>query len=310
MLRIIRKKRCKIVYRSEYFSGLHGTQSRNTFDVVKYKKVRDQLIKEKLIRRADILTPPRLSDKDLMLVHTRDYLDKLRDPMTVGKILNLDYVNPWDEYIFEYFRYVSGGTLLGAEYALKNNTTVFNLGGGYHHAHPDRGEGFCLINDVAIAIRKLRKAGRLRKTLIADLDYHQGNGNLLYFKNDESTFTFSLHAVDWDVISGKRHNISVELPSHTNDETYLKILRNEFSRVFTIFQPELIFYIAGSDPYIMDTLGDFDISEEGMLKRDMYIYRETRNRNIPFVVLGAGGYGPESWKIYYNFIKRVIVKGK
>ncbi|MBN2366139.1 MAG: histone deacetylase, partial [Calditrichaeota bacterium] len=221
-----------------------------------------------------------------------------------------DYVNPWDEYIFEYFRYVGGGTVLAVDHALRHETTVFNLGGGYHHAHPDRGEGFCLINDVAIAIRKMRKLARLKKTLIIDLDYHQGNGNLLYFRNDESTFTFSVHAESWNEIGGKRHNVNIELPSHTGDEKYLKTIKSELPRIFSLFQPDLVFYIAGSDPYILDTLGDFDISEEGLLKRDMFVYKESRNRNLPFVVLGGGGYGPDSWKIYYNFIKRVILKGK
>jgi histone deacetylase 11 len=310
MIRYFRKKRCKIVYRSEYFSGIHASSSRQTFDVMKFKKVRDELIRKKLIRRKDIITPPRLSEKDLRLVHTKEYLSRLKDPMTVGQILNLDYVNPWDNYILEFFKYVAGGTLLAAEYALEHNTTVFNLGGGYHHAQPDRGEGFCLINDVAIAIKKLHKAHRVKFTLIIDLDYHQGNGNLLFFRNDETTFTFSMHANNWNEITGKINNLDIELPSHTRDETYLDILKNELPRVLNVFQPELVFYIAGSDPYILDTLGDFDISEEGMLKRDILVYKEIRNRNLPLVVLGAGGYGPESWKIYYNFIQWVIKKGK
>ncbi len=310
MISFFRKNRCKIVYRSEYFSGIHAPQSRQTFDVMKFKKVRDELIKKKLIRRKNILTPSRLSEKDLRLVHTRNYLNSLKNPTTVGQILNLDYVNPWDEYIFEFFKYVSGGTILAAEYALEHNTTVFNLGGGYHHAHPDRGEGFCLINDVAIAIRKIRKSNKIKSILILDLDYHQGNGNLLYFKNDENTFTFSIHADNWNEISGKINNLDIELPSHTRDERYLKILKTELPRVFGMFEPELVFYIAGSDPYILDTLGDFDISEDGLLKRDIFVYREVRNRELPFVVLGAGGYGPDSWKIYFNFIRWVIKKGK
>jgi len=277
---------------------------------MKFKKVRDQLIKDKLIRRKDVLTATRITDDDLLLVHTKEYLDTLKNPMIIGKILNLSYVNPWDEYIFEYFRYVSGGTVIAAEYSLEHHLTVFNLGGGYHHAHPDRGEGFCLINDVAVAIRKLQNSKKLVNTLIVDLDYHQGNGNLLYFRNDENTFTFSIHANNWDEISGKSNNIDIELPSHTSNEKYLKTMSEELPKVFNVFNPDMVIYIAGSDTYIKDTLGDFDISEEGMLQRDIYIYRESIRRNLPLVVLGAGGYGPESWKIYFNFIKWVITKGK
>jgi len=309
-MRLFRKKRCKIVYRSEYIAAIHAQNSHRSFDVMKFKKVRDQLIKERLIRRKDVLTAPRISDEDLLLVHTKDYLETLKNPILVGKILNLDYVNPWDEYVFEYFRYVTGGTLVGFEYALDHNLAVFNLGGGYHHAHPDRGEGFCLINDVAIAIRKMQLQNKIENSLIIDLDYHQGNANLLYFRNDENTFTFSIHADNWNEISGKKHNVDIELPSHTPDETYLKILKDELTRVYTIFQPDLVIYLAGSDPYIEDTLGDFNVTEKGMLNRDKFVYLSARKREIPLVVLGAGGYGPESWKIYFNFIKWVIKKGK
>jgi histone deacetylase 11 len=309
MMRFFRKAKCKIVYRSEYLSTIHAQNAHRSFDVMRFKKVRDQLIKEKLTKPKEILKAPRISDEDLLLVHTKDYLDSLKNPITVGEILNLDYVNPWDEYIMEYFRYVSGGTLLATEYTLENETIVFNLGGGYHHAHPDRGEGFCLINDVAIAIRKMQAQQKAKRFLIIDLDYHQGNGNLLYFQSDEDIFTFSMHADKWDEISGKKNNIDIELPAHSKDQMYLDILRKELPGVYTIFSPDLVFYIAGSDPYILDTLGDFDISEEGMLERDKIVYQESKNYDLPLVVLGAGGYGPESWKIYYNFIKWVTREG-
>ncbi len=309
MMRIFRRIPCKIVYRSEYLSGIHAQNNHRSFDVMRFKKVRDRLIKEKLTRPKDFLRAPRISDEDLLLVHTREYLESLKDPLAVGKILNLDYVNPWDDYILEYFRYVSGGTLLATEYALENETTVFNLGGGYHHAHPARGEGFCLINDVAIAIRKLQAQHRANRCLIIDLDYHQGNGNLLYFQNDENIFTFSMHADKWDEISGKKNNIDIELPAHSKDQMYLDILRRELPGVYTIFSPDLVFYIAGSDPYINDTLGDFDITEGGLLERDKIVYQESKKYGLPVVVLGAGGYGPESWKIYFNFIKWVIREG-
>ncbi|UCF64910.1 MAG: histone deacetylase [bacterium] len=309
MIRIFRKIPCKLVYRSEYMTGIHAQNTHRSFDVMRFKKIRDQLIREKLIRHSHILKAPRITDEDLLLVHTREYLNSLRNPLTVGKILNLDYVNPWDEYILEYFRYVSGGTLLATEYALEHKTAVFNLGGGYHHAHPDRGEGFCLINDVAIAIRKMQALQKLNRSLIVDLDYHQGNGNLLYFQNDENIFTFSMHADNWNEVSNKTHNIDIELPAHTQDKLYLDVLTKELPGVFSIFSPDLVFYIAGSDPYIQDSLGDFDLTEKGMLERDKFVYQQIRKHEIPLVILGAGGYGPESWKIYFNFIKWVIKEG-
>ena len=309
-MRILRKNRCKLVYRSEYFSGIHARNAHQTFDVMRYKKVRDRLIKDKLIRRKDILPAPRISDEDLRLVHTEEYLNSLKHPMTVAKILNIDYINPWDEYVFEYFRYITGGTLLATEHALEHKTTVFNLGGGYHHAHPDRGEGFCLINDVAIGIRKMQINKLVDKTLIIDLDYHQGNGNLLYFQNDDNVFTFSMHSNNWVEIDNKEYNVDIELPDKINDELYLRILFSELPKVYSVFEPDLVIYLAGSDPFIHDALGKFEISEEGMLERDKYVYLTARKRDVALVVLGAGGYGPESWKTYYNFIKWVIQKGK
>jgi histone deacetylase 11 len=309
MMKLFKRTPCKIVYRSEYLTTIHAQNAHRSFDVMRFKKVRDQLIKEKLTRPKDILKAPRISDEDLLLVHTQEYLDSLKNPLTVGKLLNLDYVNPWDEYILEYFRYVSGGTLLATEHALENKTSVFNLGGGYHHAHPNRGEGFCLINDIAIAIRKMQTSQRAYRYLIIDLDYHQGNGNLLYFQNDENIFTFSMHADKWDEIPEKNNNIDIELPAHAKDQLYLDILRRELPGVYTIFSPDIVFYVAGSDPYIKDTLGDFDISEEGLLERDKIVYQETKKYELPMVILGAGGYGPESWKIYFNFIKWVFREG-
>ncbi len=303
------KPHCKIVYKSEYFAGIQARDSRQSFDAMKFKKIRDQLIKERLIRRKDVLKAQQISNEDLLLVHTKEYLDSLKDPMKVGEILNLDYVNPWDDYIYEYFRYVTGGTLLAAEYALRHNTTVFNLGGGYHHAHPDRGEGFCLINDVAIALRKMENEKRIKRALIVDLDYHQGNGNLLFFENDEGVFTFSMHAESWVSGTGKKNNEDIELHSHIKDEEYLKILSEKLPEAMQTANPDLVIYIAGSDTYAMDSLGDFDLSKEGLLERDKLVYHTVRQQNTPLVVVEGGGYGPESWKIYFNFIKWVIKKG-
>jgi len=184
---------------------------------------------------------------------------------------------------------------------------VFNLGGGYHHAHPDRAEGFCLINDVAIAIEKLRQMGKLQKALVIDLDYHQGNGTTLFYLNNPNVFTFSIHAENWATVDSES-NIDIEMPSHTRDAAYLSTLKENLAKVFERFAPDLVIYLAGADPFILDSLGDFDITEEGMLERDMYIYIQVRQRKIPLAIVAAGGYGPESWKVYYNFIKSVIKK--
>lgn len=306
-MRLFKAKPCRIVYRSEYMTSIHATDSHQTFDVMKFKKIRDRLVAERLVRRKQFLLAEMLSDEDLRMVHQKEYLHSLKNPALVGRALALDYVNPWDNYIMEYFRYVSAGTVLAAEYALEHRTTVFNLGGGYHHAHPDRAEGFCLINDVAIAIEKLRRKNKLQKVLVIDLDYHQGNGTTLFYLNDPNVFTFSIHAENWATVDSES-NIDIELPSHTLDAAYLSTLKENLPKVFERFTPDLVIYLAGADPFILDSLGDFDITEEGMLERDMYVYIQVRQRNIPLAIVAAGGYGPESWKVYYNFIKSVIKK--
>jgi acetoin utilization deacetylase AcuC-like enzyme len=160
---------------------------------------------------------------------------------------------------------------------------------------------------VAIAIEKLRRKSKLQKVLVIDMDYHQGNGTTLYYLNDPDVFTFSIHAENWVTVESET-NIDVELPSHTKDAAYLSKLKENLPKIFERFTPELVIYLAGGDPFILDSLGDFDITEEGMLERDMYVFTEVRQRKIPLAIVAAGGYGPESWKVYYNFIKSVIKK--
>jgi histone deacetylase 11 len=275
---------------------------------MRFKKIRDQLIKDRLLKRKDVLKAKQVSSKDLLRVHTKEYLDSLKNPTVVGKILNLDYVDPWDNYVLEHFRFMVGGTILATRFALERNKVVFNLGGGYHHAHPDRGEGFCLLNDVVITIEKFAEEKIIKRVLVVDLDYHQGNGILLFYRNNPDVFTFSMHAESWESVE-KENNIDIELPSHIDDNEYLSELKSNLPKVLEKFAPDLTIYLAGSDPFIEDELGDFDISEEGMLERDIFVYQLIKSYKIPLVVLAAGGYGVDSWKIYYNFIKWVIKNG-
>lgn len=305
---LFRSKPCKIVYRNEYLTAIHSRNSHQSFDPMRFRKIRDHLIHERLIKRKDVLRAEQVSDQDLLLVHTREYLNSLKNPAIVANILNLDYVDPWDNYVFEYFRYMVGGTLLATQYALDKNITVFNLGGGYHHAHPDRAEGFCMMNDVAIAIEKFKWRYKLDRVLIIDLDYHQGNGILKYYADNPNVFTFSMHGESWDRID-KENNIDIELPAHVEDEEYLDVLHSQLPNILGKFEPDLTIYLAGGDPYIQDAIGDFNLSEEGLLERDIFVYRQVRERKIPLVVLAAGGYGKESWKPYYFFIKWVMQNG-
>ncbi len=298
---IFKREYAKVVYSIDYIYGLPSVGAHQTFDIMRFKKIRDKLVEDKLLNRRHILRPDPCSYDDIRLVHTETYLKKIRNAQYASKILKIDVVNLFYNSILEYYRAVTGGTLLATAYALKWNVPVFNLGGGYHHAHPDKAEGFCLLNDVAIAIEKFRKLRRGQKFMIIDLDYHQGNGNLLYFKDDEQVYTFSMHADTWVEID-RPNNRDILLPSGCSDEEYLTTMERELNESCMEFKPDVVFYIAGSDVYEKDTLGDMRLSREGILKRNLFVYRKVRKRGLPLVVLAGGGYGQDSWEVYYDFI--------
>ena len=307
MIKFFKKERSRIVYSSDYIYGLPSVGDRQTFDIMRFKKVRDKLVNEKKVSRRHILVPDLCSYEDLRLVHTQEYLNKIRDSQYAAKLLKLDVVDLFSNSILEYFRAVTGGTLLATAYALKWKLPVFNLGGGYHHAHPDRAEGLCLINDVAIAIEKFRQLQRGKKFMIIDLDYHQGNGNLLYFKDDEDVYTFSMHGDTWVEIE-RKYNKDILLPKGCADDEYLSIMEKELNNSCWEFQPDVVFYIAGSDVYEKDTLGDMNITREGMMKRNLFVCHKVRSKKLPLVIVAGGGYGQDSWEVYYDFIAACMRK--
>lgn len=301
-----KNKNVHVVFSHDYVS-IPTTDSFQNYDVLRYKKIRDKLVTEKLLKRQRILKPYMVAYEDIKLVHTESYINQIKDPMNVARILNLGYINPWDSYILEYFRVVTGGTILAAAYAFKSGGVVFNLGGGFHHAKPGKGAGFCLINDIAIAIQKMRKKKRGQKFVIIDLDYHQGDGNLVYFKDDEDVYTFSIHASSWETIE-KKHNFDGLVKNDCSWQEYKSVLENNLKDICISFEPDLVFYNAGSDPYEKDTLCDMNLTRDEMLERNMYIFRKIQSLKIPLVVTAGGGYGPDSWEIYFDFLKSALTK--
>jgi len=254
---------------------------------------------------ADFIAPPPVSEEELLLVHTPEYLAEIRRPEVLARLLFLDPGHPWDDRLLDPFVCATGGTIAAARRAVTERVIGVNLGGGFHHAQADRADGFCAIADVAIAIRVLQQNRQIERVLIVDLDYHHGNGNAEIFANDESVFTFSMHAGNWCWIT-KRNNRDVELPSHTTDATYLAMLRTHLPEIVRDFRPDFAVYVAGSDPFVADTLGDFDISEAGMFDRDRMVTHEVWGHDIPMVVVTAGGYGESSWRIHFNYIRWLL----
>jgi acetoin utilization deacetylase AcuC-like enzyme len=299
------RSRPRLFYRDEYVYDVLEAGIRHTFDVQKPRRIRDALIATHAATAAHFICPPAVTEEELLRVHTPAYLAEIRRPEVLARLLFLDPEHPWDERLLEPFLFATGGTVAAARLAMSQHALAVNLGGGFHHAQADRADGFCAIADAAIAIRVLQHSRQIERALIVDLDYHHGNGNAEIFAGDESVFTFSVHAGNWCWIT-KRNNRDVELPSHTADAEYLDTLQQHLPAIVAAFQPDIVFYVAGSDPFVEDTLGDFDISEAGMLVRDQLVTRAVWGHGIPMAVVTAGGYGPSSWRIHFNYFRWLL----
>ena len=305
MIGFFKHPKAYIVFSSEYLIGVSTYGDHNSFDIFKYKRIRDRLISDKLLKVKHILYPQPCSFSDISLVHTPKFIRQIKDPLYVNHALKIELNSMWDNTVLEYYKAVSGGTVFAAFNALNLRKPVFNLGGGFHHSQPDKAEGFCLINDVAIAIKKIKAKTNIKNVMIIDLDYHQGNGNSIIFKEDESVFTFSVHADCWTKLDAVS-NRDVLVSSDISDREYLRKIELNLSEILKTFKPELIFYIAGSDPYSKDLLADMKISKQAMLDRNLYVLKKSNEVKSPIVILPGGGYGPDSWEIYYEFIKTTL----
>jgi acetoin utilization deacetylase AcuC-like enzyme len=302
------RRKITAVYSSAYILGSADVQALDHFDPQRYKKIRDHLIAEGLLRYRDFVKPPSVSREQLRLVHTDEYVQKLSDPISVAGLFGIGNASPWDNSLSEFFKTISGGTVWGAlEMLRRPEIPVFNLAGGFHHAHPDKAEGYCLINDVVIAIRCMRKRNEKLKIMVVDLDYHQGNGILRLLKEDKLSYTFSIDAVRWiDCLKGNNTMLKVE--KGCEDDEYLELLTENLPLVLDDFRPDVLIYLAGADVFADDFLGDLNLSEAGMLKRDMFVFDSARERGISILSLPAGGYGEKSWIPFFNFMKTVIKK--
>ncbi|MCC6747035.1 MAG: histone deacetylase [Deltaproteobacteria bacterium] len=300
----------RLVYHPDYISFPTDAGARATFDVRRPARILEELRRRRLVARDQVLCPELARREDLLRVHPAHFLDEIGRPEKLAELL---FVQPDPLFMIdsplEPFLAQTGGTILAAERALADGLPIFNLGGGFHHAQRDRAEGFCPVNDVAIAIRRVQELGLASRVLVFDLDFHHGNGTALIFSEDERVFTASVHGQTWAHVEGKAHNLDRELPPGTTDEPYLEAVRDALATALGRFRPELVIYLAGADPYCEDKLGDFAISEEGMLRRDLHVFETVTGAGLPLAVVLAGGYGPLAWTIPYNFIHSVLTGG-
>ncbi len=284
----------KIVYSDRYQLNIGA----HVFPTVKYARVRRRLVERGVASAADFLEPTALSWDDLALVHTPEYLEKLRTGrLALEEIAQMEI--PWSAAIVEGFRLMSGGTLLGARLALADAgigpaaarrwSVVVHLGGGFHHAFCTHGEGFCMFNDVAVTIRRLKQDELISRAAIIDCDVHDGNGTAAIFAGDSSVFTFSMHQLHNYPSFKPPSSLDVALDDQTGDEEYLEALREALPRVFRS-RPQILFYLAGADPYEDDQLGGLRMTREGLRERDRVVLDAARAACVPVVVTLAGGY--------------------
>lgn len=264
------------------------------YDASRPFRILAYLEKRKLLKRGVLRRPRAVSLRRLKGVHDESYLRSLENPGAIEPILGFP-VDPHTQDKFLCFqRMVCGGTLNAARNALRHHGTSINLGGGFHHAAPASGSGFCVFNDVAVAIDSLRRRGFVDPILVVDLDLHDGDGTRAFFVRDPTVHTFSIHNRDLGDPSGTA-TTSIALGADVDDDRYLGALRESLPGVVARLRPGFVFYLAGSDPGIEDKLGDWRISMEGMLERDRFVMGQVPP-GTPCVILLAGGYGRRTWR--------------
>jgi acetoin utilization deacetylase AcuC-like enzyme len=304
----------KLVYSDDYYLPIGS----HVFPAEKYKCIRDQLLASGIASPSDFVVPDPATDQDVLLVHTPRYVQKLKTG-TLSAREELELEVPYSLELVRAFWLNAGGSILAASHAL-NDGAAISLGGGFHHAFPDHGEGFCMIHDVAIAIRRMQRDGKIRTAMTVDCDVHQGNGSATIFagrrkasapltpvpdstwdpswmgetgmggSQGDDVFTISLHQQNNYPEFKPPSSLDMNLPDGIGDGEYLACLGNALSLGLSKFKPDLICYLAGADPYREDQLGGLSLTIEGLKERDALVFRAAKAEGIPVMVTLAGGY--------------------
>ena len=262
----------------------------HVFPVHKYRLVHDRLVGEGIVRAEEFVEPPGVTDDELLLVHERGYLDRLEALADRPLAAYFEFEAPINRDVASAVRFATGGTILACELALRDKTAALNLGGGFHHAFRDHGEGFCFINDIAVALRTMQARGLARRLAVVDCDLHQGNGTAAIFAHDPDVFTFSIHQEQLYPMPKQRSTLDVGLDLYADDATYLGELERHVPRILEAHRPELVLYVAGADPYEEDQLGDLRLTKEGLKRRDEFVLGTAKALGIPVAAVLAGGY--------------------
>jgi acetoin utilization deacetylase AcuC-like enzyme len=257
----------------------------------KYSLIPQQLIYEGTVQDKQFFHPDPISEEIILLTHSAKYWEDLKNQtLSEKEIRAIGF--PMTPLLVERGRHIAAGTLQCVEYAIKHGISM-NAAGGTHHAFKEKGEGFCVFNDIAIAANYLIHSNKFNNILIVDLDVHQGNGSASIFNGQGQVFTFSMHGAKNYPFRKEASHLDIGLPDGTEDEAYLKILFNILPRVIDQHRPEIIFYQAGVDILTTDRLGRLSVSREGCRKRDKYVMEICKKNKIPLVVTMGGGYSPQ-----------------
>ncbi|MCB1172347.1 MAG: histone deacetylase [Leptospiraceae bacterium] len=257
----------------------------HVFPAIKFGVLHERLRSDRRFRKHDFVEPVKATRSEVENVHSSDYVSDLLELKHSSRLLRSEL--PLTSEIVEAFFWACGGTLLAAREALRVGRAM-NLGGGFHHAFRNQAEGFCYLNDVAVAIRTLIREDRIARALIIDLDVHQGNGTARIFRFDRRCYTFSMHEENNYPQKKERSNLDVPLPTAITDEEYLRLLEQSLEKIAQSYEPDLIFYLAGVDVYRLDRLGGLSLSREGIAQRDKMVARFMPE--VPLVTVLAGGY--------------------
>jgi acetoin utilization deacetylase AcuC-like enzyme len=269
----------------------------------KYRLLREMLLAEGILTPDELRLPPPASEEQVLRVHTQEYYKKLtQGELSSSEIRRLGF--PWSLELLERSLHSSGGTVAASRSALKNGISA-NLAGGTHHAHPGHGEGFCLLNDTAIAARAVLSETRVLKVLVLDCDVHQGNGTAAVFRDDPHVFTFSIHAEKNFPFRKTAGDLDIALPDGVGDDKYIDSLSQAIQKVFNNFSPQLVIYIAGADPHRDDRLGRLSLSMDGLERRDRLVIDRCLAEEIPLAVVLGGGYGRDIMKTVEIHIRTI-----
>jgi acetoin utilization deacetylase AcuC-like enzyme len=274
----------KVIYHPRYDLNLGP----HVFPSQKFRLIYELLLRDNLAATEDVAEPPAASDDDLLRVHTREWVGKLKNgTLSASEVMKLEV--PYSPELVEAVWLAAGGSILAGQLALRDGFAC-NLSGGFHHAHANHGEGFCAIHDVAVAIRRLQSDGAIKKAVVVDTDVHHGNGTAHIFREDASVFTLSIHQENNYPAYKPPSDLDLPLDDGVEDEEYLAALLPAVARVLDDFCPEILFYVGGADPYVEDQLGGLRLSKSGLKARDQGVFFAARSRGIPVATTLAGGY--------------------